>query len=386
MKKIAIVRGCSLNKFEMQNYEPLTKYFDTTAFYPNDNLNYVTIIRIPKKKLRSWECLFGRPLSKLIRYPLSLVGYREAMIGLIGELKSYDLVHTAETYTGYSYQAIKAKEKYGTKVVVTCWENIPFFCEFSNMRSYIKKKVRGNADLFIAITERAKEALIYEGVPEEKITVIPVGIDLNTFKPREKNEEFLKKFNLTKDDFVVLSIGRLVWDKGVFDVIYAAKRLLLDTELSDKSIKFVFIGAGPEEKKMRQLINKLGLAEMVNMAGTHPYTEIPMIHNLADVFVLPSIPVKDWQEQFGMVFAEALASGKPVIAGESGSIPEVVGDAGILVQPNDPLSIYREIKRLILDDVFRRKYEGLARQRAEKVFDPEKIALRMKTEYEKLFE
>lgn len=384
--KIAIIRGISLSKFEMQNYEPLTKWFDVTAYYPINHQQDVSIINLPKKRLRSFECIIGCPLSKLMEYPLRLTGYREAMIGLVKELKSYDLVHTAETYNGYSYQAIKAKEKYGTNVVITCWENIPFFCEFPNMRSYIKKKVRDNADLFIAITERAKEALIYEGVPEEKIAVIPVGIDLNTFKPREKNEEFLKKFNLTADDFVVLSIGRLVWDKGVFDVIYAAKRLLLDPELSDKSIKFVFIGAGPEEKKMRQLINKLGLAEMVNMAGTHPYTEIPMIHNLADVFVLPSIPVRDWQEQFGMVFAEALASGKPVIAGESGSIPEVVGDAGILVQPNDPLSIYQEIKSLILDDAFRRKYEGLARERAEELFDPEKIAFKIKAEYEKLFE
>jgi glycosyltransferase involved in cell wall biosynthesis len=85
-----------------------------------------------------------------------------------------------------------------------------------------------------------------------------------------------------------------------------------------------------------------------------------------------------------MVFVEALASGKPVIAGESGSIPEVVGDAGILVQPNDPLSIYQEIKNLILNDTLREKYQVSARARAEKVFNPEKIALRIKKEYDNL--
>lgn len=384
MTKIAIIRGLSLNKFEMQSYEPLKKYFDITAYYSNNHFADVSIIDLPKKELRALECVLGRPLSGLMDYPLRLLGYREAMIGLVDELKSYDIVHTAETYNGYSYQAIKAKEKFGTKVVVSCWENIPFFCEYPNMRRHIKKKLRDNADLFIAITERAKEALIYEGVPEEKITVIPVGINLDTFKPGEKNKEYLRKLNLVKDDFVVLSIGRLVWDKGLFDIIYAAKRILLDPELKNIPIKFVIIGAGPEEKNMRQLINKLGLSETVNIAGTFPYTEIPMIHNLADVFVLPSIPVRNWQEQFGMVFVEALASGKPVIAGKSGSIPEVVGEAGILVQPNDPLSIYREIKRLVLDDTVREKYGKLARSRAEDVFDPEKIANRMKVEYEKL--
>jgi glycosyltransferase involved in cell wall biosynthesis len=386
MKKIAILRGSSLNKFEMQNYEPLTKWFDLTAFFAGSNQFDTFIMNLPKKELRSWECVLGKPLCKLMDLPFRLFGYREAMIGLVEELKSYDIVHTAETYTGYSYQAIKAKEKYGIKVVVTCWENIPFFCEYPNMRSYIKKKVRENADLFIAITERAKEALIYEGVPENKITVIPVGVDLNTFKPREKNEDYLKKFNLTKDDFVVLSVGRLVWEKGFFDIIYAAKRLRLDTDLRQKTIKFFFVGAGPEEKKLKRLITKLGLTEVINMTGSYRYTEIQKMYTIADIFVLPSIPVRNWQEQFGMVFLEALASGKIVIAGESGSIPEVIGDAGILVQPNDPFSIYREIKQLIFDSERREKYEKLARIRAEKFFDSEKIAFKIKTEYERLLE
>jgi len=386
--KIAIIRGGALNKFEMQSYEPLVKYFDIIAYYPNNHFLDVSIIALPKKQLRALECVFGCPLSRLMDYPLRLLGYRDAMIGLVKELKSADIVHTAETYNGYSYQAVKAKEKYGIKVVVSCWENIPFFCEYPNMRSYIKNKVRNNADLFIAVTQRAKEALIYEGVPENKIVVIPVGINIDLFKPREKDDEkvktYRKKFNLTKDDFVVLFIGRLVWEKGVYDLIYAAKRLLMDSELKHHSVKFIFVGKGPEEKKMQKVIKKLKIEESVILAGSLPYTDIPYIHNLADVFALPSIPVRDWQEQFGMVFAEALASGNPVIAGKSGSIPEVVGDAGILIQPNDPYSIYEEIKKMILDNDYREKHKKLARARAEKVFDPEKIAMRIKEEYEKL--
>jgi len=126
------------------------------------------------------------------------------------------------------------------------------------------------------------------------------------------------------------------------------------------------------------------MTESVSIVGTFPYSEMPAIHNLADVFVAPSIPLRDWQEQFGMVFAEALACGKPVISTLCGSIPEVIGDAGILIQPNDPLSIYQELKKLILDEKLRRKYGVLARKRAEKVFNPEKVAMRLREEYEKL--
>jgi glycosyltransferase involved in cell wall biosynthesis len=128
----------------------------------------------------------------------------------------------------------------------------------------------------------------------------------------------------------------------------------------------------------------LELKKNVIIAGNFSYSEIPEIHNLADIFVLPSIPVKNWQEQFGMVLVEALASGKPVISTLCGSIPEVIGNAGILIQPNDPLSLYYAIKKLIIDEDLREKYSKLARTRAEDIFNPEKIALNLKREYEKL--
>lgn len=386
--RLAIIRGAMLNKFEMQSYEPLKKYMDVIAYYSNDHYLEVNIIDLPKKELRSLEGIFSRHFTNIIAYPLRLAGYRHHMLGLEKELKFVDIAHVAETYHAFSYQAIKAKEKYGIKVVVTVWENIPFFVEDKwlfrhNFRQKIKNKIRRNADLFIAVTQRAKEALIYEGVPEEKISVIPMGVDIRTFRPGEKNRHLIEKIGINKEDFVVLFIGRFVWDKGVFDLIYAAKRLLGDNTLN-REIKFIFVGRGPEEEAMKRLICKLGIGKNAIIAGSFSYTDIPEVHNLADVFVLPSIPVKNWQEQFGMVLVEALASGKPVISTYCGSIPEVVGDAGILIQPNDPLSLYNAIKKLILNDELREKYSKLARIRAENVFDSEKIALKLKEEYEKL--
>jgi glycosyltransferase involved in cell wall biosynthesis len=387
--KVAIIRGPMLNKFEMQSYEPLKKYMDIIAFFSNDHFLEVDLIDLPKKELRSLEGIFGRPLSNIIAYPLRLAGYRHHMIGLEKELKLVDIAHVAETYHAFSYQAIKAKEKYKIKVVVTVWENIPFFVEDNwlfqhNLRHKIKSKVRESADLFVAVTQRAKEALIYEGVQEEKITIIPVGVDLKIFRPKEKNKNLMKKIGIDEDNFIVLFIGRFVWSKGVFDLIYAAKRLLEDRELDIEKIKFIFIGRGPEIKAMLELINKLGIEKNVIIAGNFSYSEIPEIHNLADIFVLPSIPVKNWQEQFGMVLVEALASGKPVISTLCGSIPEVIGNAGILIQPNDPLSLYYAIKKLIIDEDLREKYSKLARTRAEDIFNPEEIALNLKREYEKL--
>jgi len=71
---------------------------------------------------------------------------------------------------------------------------------------------------------------------------------------------------------------------------------------------------------------------------------------LADVFVLPSVPDRRWQEQFGMVLIESMACGKPVISTLSGSIPEVVGDNAILVQSFDFLELYKALKKILSDE------------------------------------
>jgi len=80
-----------------------------------------------------------------------------------------------------------------------------------------------------------------------------------------------------------------------------------------------------------------------------------------------------------------LASGLPIVTTYCGAIPEVVEDAAILVPPNDPLSLYIELKKLIKDEDLRSKYGLLARKRAEYIFDPKVIASKIKNEYEKLF-
>lgn len=396
--KIAIVRGVDLNKFEMQNYEPLAKKYDMTAYSTYDCNFDICKINIPIKKLHSpTEFMKHVPFS--IRIYLNMLfgkifGDVNQLFGLEEELKDKDIVHVAEISYGYSYQAIKLKGKYGTKVVVTVWENIPFkkifpsflfpfYLRFLDDKD-IRNEVIKNADAFIAITNRAKETLILEGVQKEKIHVIPAGVDLNRFKPREKDKTLLDKLGLNENDFVVLFVGRLARAKGIYDLLYAAKIILEDSKLENISIKFVFVGSGPERNNMIREIKNLGLTNNVKLFGSVPYHEIQSLYNLAEIFVLPSRPTEIWQEQFGMVLAEAMASGNAVISTLSGSIPEVVGGAGLLVQPNDPLSLYYGIKKLMLNKKFLEKLKRKSRIRAEKKFDSIKIAAKIEDVYKSI--
>jgi starch synthase len=402
--RIAIARGINFNRFEMQSYEPLAVEHELTGYASYANNFEVDGISFTVKRLHTadeYYRFFPGPLKSLA-YGLSLrEGWNQRMFGLEKALEDKDIIHTAETSTGYSYQAARVKEeKKNKKLVVTVWENIPFlsthqFMGFDNIplladtlregltgNGHIVKYVKDRADILMAVTERAKVALMMEGVPEEKIRVRPMGVDVQRFKPAPPDPSIRDKLGVGSEDFVVLFVGRLGTEKGVYDLVYAARLMALDPDMG--RVKLVMAGAGPEKGRLAGLVESLGLRERVKLVGPFPYGQVPMLYNASDAFILPSIPVPFWQEQFGMVLAEAMASGLPVISTHSGSIPEVVGDAGALVQPNDPLSIRAEVKKLYADPVYRDRAGKVARRRALDAFTVEKAAAGIEAIYREL--
>jgi len=379
--KIAIVRGQYLNKFEMQNIAPLENKYDIIAYTTHSNIFDTRNVGIPLKKLYSIESI-SRLAYGLVRRGseklLCRFGLENYIFGLEKELHGCDIVHTAETSTRYSYQVIKLKKKIGFKVVATVWENIPYReeCFFTHIKGmdHRKRVVRENVDMFIAVTEKAKEALLLEGVKEDKIHVIHPGIDLSRFKPLSAGETLLREQGFSKDNFVILFIGRLVYEKGIYDLLLAAKKIIEDIDLSKFLPRFLIVGSGPEHVNVLRLLNEWRIEKYFKLKGNIIYDEIPYYYNLADIFVLPSLPVRTWQEQFGMVLVEAMASGLPVITTFCGSIPEVIGNTGRLIPAGNSFMLYREIKNLILNKTLRDGLGKKARERAEKEFDSIKCA------------
>jgi glycosyltransferase involved in cell wall biosynthesis len=129
------------------------------------------------------------------------------------------------------------------------------------------------------------------------------------------------------------------------------------------------------------LIRQLDLQHHISLIGRVAHSEIHHLHSMTDIFTLPSIAVRDWQEQFGIVLIESMSTGKPVVATLSGSIPEVVGDAGLLVQPNDHYSLYQGLKHLILDKQLKEQLGIRARNRAVEHFSQDVIASKLKSAY-----
>ena len=221
------------------------------------------------------------------------------------------------------------------------------------------------ADKITAISNSTKKDLIsYFNVPEEKIKVIPLAADekfevLNN----EKINEVKQKFNL-KYPFI-LYVGGLAIHKNIPTLIKAFYKI------KKKGIQNKLVIAGEKGWKYKEIfetIDKLNLQKDVIFTGYVLDEDLPALYNAADLFVYPSL-----YEGFGLPPLEAMACGCPVITSNTSSLPEVVGDAGIMIDPHDVDGLADAMHEVLTNDGLREDMIKRGLERA-KMFSWEKCA------------
>lgn len=386
MIKVGLIRGAYLSQFEMQTYEKMMPAVNLEAYHIRINRFATDIINVPIRHLRCIDDPIAMVSPKLgFYFDLFLqasCGLDYYHFGLVRALAQKDIAHTMETFNAFSHQALTARRRYGTKLVVTVWENRPYAAERFPAKRRMKYEVIQGADLFFAMTPRAARCLELEGADPKRIVVQPPGIDLERFRPAPKPERWLEKLSIPADAFVFISVAALVWEKGVYEILQAFKRLTM-TQRTDRPLRLIFAGSGGEKNRLAALANRIGLGGLV-IFTRFPYEEMHEGYTLADVFLLNSAPRPGWLEQFGYVLAEALASGVPIITTRSGSIPEVVGDAALLIPPADFLAVHQAMETLVADAALRRDLAERARARAESEYDAAVNARRIRDAYERI--
>ena len=375
-KKIAIVRGKFLNAYEMQIFEPLSKKYDITAF--GSKTSYHKKFTFPTIQLPSPLDTPDFPYKMPLLNRMFIDAHH--LYGLEERLKGFDIVHSAETYFNYTQQAINAREKgYVKKVVATILENIPFNNEGIWGRKHFKKRAREKLDHMIALTKRTRDTLILEGADPKKITVISHGIDTKRFTP---SKGWLQK-EKDKKTFTILFSGRLEAYKGVYEILYAAKLLLIDPDLEKYILRFVFVGEGSEKTQLLESEKKLGIKKFITHKSV-AYDAMPQEYQKVDIFCAPSKPTTTYQEQYCTALLEAQAAGLPIVTTFSGGIPENIGNAGLVVGPGDFYSLKEALKQFILSPKLRIEYGRKARNRAEAVHDTRVIANQLDNLYKTL--
>ena len=374
MLKLGLVRDNKINQWALQREECLTDRLDVTLFVGERNDYDVSQIRIPKEFLTHREeiLLAARSpavaWSRIRRAPFRRADYYYH--SLRKHLQGFDLVHSAD-FLRSAYSLADLKEPLGFRLVLSWWKNIPYWSALDERGGFYRDHVIPRTDAFVPYTEAAAQALVMEGVSANKIHVVRPAVDLKRFRPGPKDETLLRRLNIPEDAFVVTFVGKLASHKGVYVLPYALK-LLTDDGMT--KVHVLLAGRGAQRATLEKLVGLWGLAERFHFLDFLGYHDIHRVHSIADAFVLPSYPTLTWQEQFGFVLAEAMASGKAVVASNSGAIAEVVGDAGLLFPAGDFAALAGLLRGLIKNRAYREELGGKARARAEALFDASRNA------------
>jgi glycosyltransferase involved in cell wall biosynthesis len=331
--RVVVVRGHQLNSWHLRPWRHLTDRFDVVALRTRRNWFDTASLGFPTEEAPALRDYLppGRVGDALSRVPGDrYVRPEEALRGAA-------IVHSQDLGFWYSMQAARLRRRLGYKLVLTVWETIPFLDAYRNVRTRrYRRLVLEETDLYLAATERARAALLLEGAPADRIRIAAPGVDRSLFAPHPPA--------VAPADHLVVSPGRLVWEKGHQDALRAVaalRRRVVEADVPPPRV--LVIGAGPEDGRLRRYADELGIADAVEVRAEIPYADMPAIYAQASCMVLGSLPVWFWEEQFGMVLAEAMCAGLPIVASTSGAIPEVLRGQAPTFAPGDWLGLARAL-------------------------------------------
>jgi phosphatidylinositol alpha-1,6-mannosyltransferase len=227
------------------------------------------------------------------------------------------------------------------------------------------RAILGNAGRIIANSRFTAGEAARHGAPVSRIRVVHPVVDASRFLDRRNAAGIRSRFGLASGS-VLLTVGRLVPRKG-HDTVLRALPALLRTR---GDLHYLVVGDGPDRVRLERLAAELGVANSVTFAGHVPDDDLPAFYAASDLFVMVSRerPDSGDVEGFGIVYLEASASGRAVVAGLGGGVGDAVEDgvSGIMVPPDDPGALAGAVARLLSNDMLR---ERLARDGRRRVLE-----------------
>lgn len=212
------------------------------------------------------------------------------------------------------------------------------------------------ADAIIAVSECTKrDAVRAYGIPEEKITVIYEGVSPR-FRPADPETVQAMRAKYGLPEHFILYVGTIEPRKNLTALLEAM------TNLQSAICNLVIVGKkGWLYEGFFQRLRELGLEERVHFTGYVPDEDLPALYSAADLFVFPSL-----YEGFGLPVLEAMACGAPVVCSDTSSLPEVAGDAALLVNPTDVRALAAAIERVLTDEALRASLQARGLERARR--------------------
>ncbi len=312
-----------------------------------------------------------------------------------GEDLSYDVIHSHYWLSGEA--ALRLRRSWGVPVAhmfhtLGAMKNSVARSKEeteTGRRIAIERRLMHEVDAVVAATPLDRAQMVWNyGADAERIRVVPCGVDLRRFRPRDQGEA-RASLGLPADETLLLCVGRMEPLKGMDALIRAMALLKKSDSPWAGRLRVLLVGGddetqpeawNPEQRRLDALRHELGVAERVSFLGARPQELLPDYFAAADVVAVPS-----HYESFGMVALEALASGANVVASNAGGLALTIEDgrSGLLFPPDDHVALAGQIERVLADPGYAAELRGGAQRRAAEYGWPT-IARRITALYEDL--
>ena len=277
--------------------------------------------------------------------------YRSLTLGLSGYQPQ--IIHAEEEPDSLAaLQVAVARRLFAprARLILNTWQNVdrPRRAEVR----WVTRQTLRAADGVMCANAEAQSILRRHGYHGYTEVLPAIGVDTETFRPCPDRP--------ARQSFVAGYIGRLAPEKGIGTLLEALARL-------DPEFELRLVGGGPDSPALQAHCRVLGLADRVQFVPPMPPAKVAAYLCQLDALVLPSLTTQVWKEQFGRVLTEAMACGVPVVGSNSGAIPEVIGQAGLIFPEGDAAALADHLQQLQGSPALRQKLAqlGLARARGD---------------------
>ncbi len=291
---------------------------------------------------------FSKGLGSLWAYFLTNLSFRILLTRFNGSEKIVYMAHDIESFNATasrkSQKILVVHDYYTASLIVAGY--IRSGSVFEHFFKAIEASAYRKADIVLTVDNRINQYVVGFGVPSGKVRTLLNALDTRAFQwcPRKK-DQFRREFNLPYDRSVILIARRLVTKTGIEYAISAAEQVCRH----NPKCLFAIVGVGPDEKKLRRMVETLDLtSNVVFMGGVEP-TRMYKLYNAADIVLVPSVHINGIEEATSLSALEAMSCGKPVIASNIGGLKEIINDHenGFLIPEKNPSRLAKSIMSLI---------------------------------------
>lgn len=325
------------------------------------------------------------PISNFSQNNQGLLTFGWEIISLLKQFRP-QIIQVEQGSKSFAYaQLITLNRLLGLKAknVFFTWWNIPYQSKFPV--SVLENYNLTHTDGLVAGNLDAAEILRDRGY-KKAVTVMPqLGVDERLFSHRLQ-PELASQSGIKSEEFVVGFVGRFVPEKGILTLVKAL------TGLQELPWKLLLLGRGSLKETIITEASKAGIKDRLIILESVPHHEVPRYINLMNVLVLPSettdrfktLTAAGWKEQFGHVLIEAMATKIPVIGSNSGEIPNVIGEAGLVFPEGNVEALRHCIRQIIEQPELSQKLAEMGYKRVIEKYTNKALAQQLLAFYKKL--